>query len=264
MQGNKASVVFTVISAGWRQSDVSGERLWPTGRKTYCICESLVHERVCGLSWSMSLLFKLKTLSEPPSATGSCSDCWVITSTLKSSAFSTISINSALLCGASPKKERKKGMKEQVSFPSNGEFNGFLDMWSNTGFVLTDVKPGSNQPPSSVHPSPWLIADSRGGVGGAAVGKGGLGVQIAGCLLKAPLLSAYLLTGLFALIGQMRSIRPWKASAASITDLSRSRTQVHRPYKCNRVLCEAVRDTQSLTWGTLWGHQHVSAICGFW
>lgn len=112
----------------------------------------------------MSLLFKLKTLSEPPSATGSCSDCWVITSTLKSSAFSAISINSALLCGASPKKERK----EEVGFPSNGESNRFLDMWSNTGFVLTDVKPGSNQPPSSVHPSPCLIADSRGGV--AAVG----------------------------------------------------------------------------------------------
>lgn len=107
----------------------------------------------------MSLLFKLKTLSEPPSATGSCSDCWVITSTLKSSAFSAISINSALLCGASPKKERKK----EVSFPSNGESNRFLDMWSNTGFVLTDVKPGSNQLPSSVHPSPCLIADSRGG-----------------------------------------------------------------------------------------------------
>lgn len=138
----------------------------------------------------MSLLFKLKTLSEPPSATGSCSDCWVITSTLKSSAFSAISINSALLCGASPEKERK----EEVSFPSNGESNRFLDMWSNTGFVLTDVKPGSNQPPSSVHPSPCLIADSRGGGGrgGAEVGKGGLGVQIAGCLLKAPLLSAYL------------------------------------------------------------------------
>lgn len=103
-------------------------------------------------------------------------------------------------------------MKEEVSFPSNGESNRFLDMWSNTGFVLTDVKPGSNQPPSSVHPSPCLIADSRGwGVqrwGGAAVGKGVLGVQIAGCLLKAPLLYAYLLTGLFALIGQMRSIRP--------------------------------------------------------
>lgn len=62
------------------------------------------------------------------------------------------------------------------------------DMWPNTGFVLTDVKPGSNQPPSGVHPSPCLIADSKWWEGGWS----GVGGRITGCLPKSPLLSAYL------------------------------------------------------------------------
>lgn len=40
------------------------------------------------------MLFRLKTLSLPPSAAECCSDCWVITLTLYSSTPSTISINS--------------------------------------------------------------------------------------------------------------------------------------------------------------------------
>lgn len=40
------------------------------------------------------MLFRLKTLSLPPSAAECCSDCWVITLTLHSFASSTISINS--------------------------------------------------------------------------------------------------------------------------------------------------------------------------
>ncbi len=51
-----------------------------------CLC-------VCRPSWSTSMLFRLKTLSLPPSAAECCSDCWVITLTLYSFAPSTICIN---------------------------------------------------------------------------------------------------------------------------------------------------------------------------
>lgn len=41
-----------------------------------------------------------------------------------------------------------------------------------------------------------------------------------------------------------------KGLVASITDLSRSRTQVHRQYKCSCSVCEMVKDVQLFTWAT--------------
>lgn len=69
------------------------------------------------------MLFRLKTLSLPPSAAECCSDCWVITLTLYSFAPSTICINSFLflLFGAGEwepfdlkEKEKKKGKEKKL------------------------------------------------------------------------------------------------------------------------------------------------------
>lgn len=73
------------------------------------------------------MLFRLKTLSLPPSAAECCSDCWVITPTLYSSAPSTISINSFLflLFGEGEwepfdlevsKKEKEKEKERKTSY----------------------------------------------------------------------------------------------------------------------------------------------------
>lgn len=102
------------------------------------------------------------------------------------------------------------------------------DIWSNT-WLMWSLAPISHPLVLTLHPF-WLLIAAWGGRS-----------QFACCLPKAPLLTAYLWPGLFAVIGQMGSISPWKASAASVTDLSRSRTQVHRQYKCGRVFWETAK-----------------------
>lgn len=74
------------------------------------------------------MLFRLKTVSLPPSAAECCSDCWVITPTLYSSAPSAISITSLLflLLGEREwepfdQKEREKERKRKKERQTEGQ-----------------------------------------------------------------------------------------------------------------------------------------------